>query len=119
MTIFRRATLIVALTFILAPLASAQEQTLRPAGDAVRVTATRDKVRISIGRDLYATQVEVSNASGEIIYESGLLSGDSFDWGLHTTLGERVAAGDYTLTITYRTPAGKLMRRTEQVSVQG
>ncbi|HEY0375724.1 MAG TPA: tail fiber domain-containing protein [Pyrinomonadaceae bacterium] len=118
MKVFRRAALIVTFILTLALSASAQEQTLRTARETVRVTAARDKVRVLIGRDLYATQVEVSNASGEIIYESGLLSGDSFDWRLRDSLGERVAAGDYTLTITYRTPAGKLMRRTEQVSVQ-
>ena len=118
MMIFRRVALIVTLAFILAPLASAQEQTLRPASDAVSVTAARDKVHVAIGRDLFETRVEVASADGEIVFESGILSGNSFDWEMNNSLGSRVAAGDYTLTITYRTPAGKLMRRTEQVSVQ-
>ncbi len=118
MTIFRRAALIAAFTLILAPAALAQEQTLRPAGETVRVTAARDKVRVRLGRDLYATQVEVSNAVGEIIYESGVLTGDFFDWEMTDSVGQRVAPGDYTLTITYRTSAGKHLRSTEQVSVQ-
>src|SRR4051812_19091489 len=115
MTIFRRAALIVGFTFILAPLANAQEQTLRPAGETVRVTAARDKVHVAIGGDLYETRVEVASADGEIVFESGILSGNSFDWEMSNALGARVPAGDYTVTITYRTPAGKLMRRAEQV----
>ena len=116
MTILRLAARIVALTFILAPLGNAQEAQ-RTNGDAVRVTTARDKVHVAIGGDLYETRVEVASADGEIVFESGILSGNAFDWEMSNSLGARVAPGDYTLTITYRTPTGKLMRRTEQVSV--
>ncbi|HWT01845.1 MAG TPA: tail fiber domain-containing protein [Pyrinomonadaceae bacterium] len=119
MTIFIRAALTIALALILAPRGNAQEGARRLAGDAVRVTAARDKVHVAIGSDLFETRIEVATADGEIVFESGILSARSFDWEMRNSLGEQVAAGDYVLTITYRTPAGKLMRRAEQVSVQG
>ena len=90
-----------------------------PAADTVNVTAAPDKVHFSIGGDLFETRVEAANEAGEVVYESGILSGDSFDWGMTDSRGGLLPAGDYTLTITYRTPAGKLLRRTEQVTVPG
>jgi hypothetical protein len=113
MTTFKRFAHSLALTII--PLAFAVAQT--PQVSTVNVTPDGQKVRVSALGDVFDLRVSVSDESGDIVFEGGPVSGQALDWALADPQGQRVPAGAYTLSVTYRTAAGKLKRRVEQVLV--
>jgi hypothetical protein len=109
----------LALTFFLiclcALLMSAQAQT--PRMTTINITPETDKVRISAVGDVSEMRVEVSDEQGEVVFQSGQITGQRLDWQMTDSQGERVAAGAYLVTVTFRTAAGKLRKRVEQVTV--
>ena len=100
---------------LFASLAAAVAQT--PSVSTVNVTPDEQKVRISTVGDVLDMSLAVSDESGDVVFESGAVTGDHLDWAMKDTQGRRVPPGSYTLMVTYRTPAGKLKRRVEQVLV--
>ena len=109
----KRFAAVSALTFCLFAGASAQTPTV----SAVNLTPDADKVRISAVGDVLDMRVAVSDESGDVVFESGPVAGDHLDWAMSDPQGQRMPAGSYTLTVTYRTSNGKLKRRVEQVLV--
>ena len=102
----------LALFFIFAG-ASAQTPTV----SAVNLTPDADKVRVSAVGDVLDMRVVVSDEAGDVVFESGPVTGGHLDWTMAAAQGARVPAGTYTMTVTYRTANGKLRRRVEQVFV--
>ncbi len=109
----KRFAAVSALTFCLFAGASAQTPTV----SAVNLTPDADKVRIAAVGDVLDMRVAVSDESGDVVFESGPVTGDHLDWAMSDPQGQRMPAGSYTLTVTYRTSNGKLKRRVEQVHV--
>jgi Chaperone of endosialidase len=100
--------------FVLA--VSAQAQT--PRMTTVNISAQSDKVHISAEGDVSELRVDVADESGDVIFQSGAITGQQLDWNMKDTSGERVAAGTYLVTVTFRDAAGKLKKRVEQVTVE-
>ncbi len=100
---------------LFASLTAALAQT--PSVSTVNVTPDEQRVRVSTVGDVLDMSVAVSNESGDVVFESGAVTGDHLDWTMSDPQGQRVPPGAYTLTVTYRTPSGKLKRRVEQVLV--
>src|SRR5215213_3276909 len=88
-----------------------------PSVSTVNVTPDGQKVRVSTVGDVLDMSVAVHDESGDVVFESGIVTADHLDWAMKDTQGRRAPAGTYTLMVTYRTPAGKLKRRVEQVLV--
>jgi hypothetical protein len=110
-----RALLLVAVLLCLSAAAHAQQQT--PSFSTVNVTPDADRVRINAAGDALEMRVEVSDETGHVVFESGPVSGQQLDWRMTDAQGERVAPGTYLVTVTFRTAAGKLRKRVEQVTV--
>src|SRR5918912_882538 len=109
------AALIVALIFSSAFLAAAQVQT--PRLTTVNISAQTGKVHISAEGNIAEMRVDVANERGEVIFQSGAISGQTMDWKMTDAQGARVAPGTYLVTVTFRDAAGKLRKRVEQVTV--
>ena len=114
MTYAQRFALALAVTLALS-LTTARAQT--PSVSTVNVTPDERRVRVSALGDASDLRVAVSDESGDIVFEGGPVTGGHLDWALSDAQGLRVPPGSYTLTVTYRTTAGKLKRRVEQVLV--
>lgn len=114
MNAFKRFIAAVALAFF-ALCAGAWAQT--PAVSTVNITPDSDKVRVYALGDVTGMRLEVSDEAGDIVFESGQLTGRVLDWEMRDSQGERVAPGTYTVTVSYRMPSGKLRKRVEQVTV--
>lgn len=61
--------------------------------------------------------IEVSDESGDVMLQSGPITGQQIDWNMKDASGARVAAGTYLVTVTFRAASGKLRKRVEQVTV--
>jgi hypothetical protein len=94
---------------------SVQAQT--PRVSTVNVRAEADRVRISAEGDVSELRVDVADEQGDVVFQSGAITGQQLDWKMTDTQGERVQAGTYLVTVTFRTAAGKLRKRVEQVTV--
>ena len=108
----------VALTLFItlcALLATAQAQTARLS--TINVTSNGERVHIAAQGDVSEMRIEVSDEQGDVVFQSGAISGQQLDWKMRDSAGERVAAGTYLVTVTYRNAAGKLKKRVEQVTV--
>jgi hypothetical protein len=94
---------------------AAQAQT--PRLSTVNITTEADHVRIAAQGDVSEMRVDVADEQGDIIFQSGQITGQQLDWKMTDAQGERVKAGTYLVTVTFRTAAGKLRKRVEQVTV--
>jgi len=74
--------------------------------DQVRFAATEQE-----------TRVEVFAPSGEMIFDSGAVTGQAIEWKMQNALGERVPDGTYLVTIQLKTATGQIRKRIEQVTV--
>src|SRR2546423_6272856 len=104
----------LAVIFFLLPVC-AQAQT--PRINSVSITAEADKVHIAAQGDVSEMRVEVSDEQGDVVFQSGAISGQTLDWKMTDAQGERVSPGTYFVTVTFHNAAGKLRKRVEQVTV--
>ena len=114
MTTAKQLALTLALT-LFALLANLQAQT--PRVSTVNVKAESDRVHISSEGDIVELRLEVVSESGDVVFESGAITGNTLDWKMTDAQGERVAPGTYLVTVTHRNAAGKMKKRVEQVTV--
>ncbi|HWT02916.1 MAG TPA: tail fiber domain-containing protein [Pyrinomonadaceae bacterium] len=110
----QRFAFALALIFF-AALVGARAQT--PSVSTVNVTPDEKKVRIAAVGDVLDMRVVVSDEAGDVVFESGPVTGDKLDWAMTGEGGGRVPPGAYTMTVNYRTSNGKLRRRVEQILV--
>ena len=102
----------VTLTLILCATGWSIAQAQMPALD---VAIDSDQVRfVAEAQEL---RVEVYAPSGEMIFDSGAVTGQPIDWRMQNTKGERVADGVYLVTIQLKTAQGQVRKRIEQVVV--
>jgi flagellar hook assembly protein FlgD len=115
MTTIKQIALTLFLICSFALFMSAQAQT--PRMTTVNIVAESDKVQITAQGDVSEMRIEVSDESGEVVFQSGAITGQQLDWKMTDAQGERVPAGTYLVTVTFRNAAGKLRKRVEQVTV--
>jgi hypothetical protein len=115
MKINGRSAFTIAFLLLSALFVSAQAQT--PNLTTVNLTADPERVHIAAEGDVTELRLEVVNEAGEIVFESGAITGNTLDWKMRDAQGERAAPGTYLVTVTFRTAAGKLRKRIEQVTV--
>jgi Chaperone of endosialidase len=115
MTTIKHVALILTVT-LFSLLATVQAQTARLS--TINVTSDGERVRVAAQGDVSEMRLEVVSEAGEIVFESGAITGQQIDWNMKDAQGERVAAGTYLVTITFRNASGKSRKRVEQVSVE-
>ena len=115
MTIITRFSITLATALICTLFSITQAQTPRMA--TVNITPDADKVSIAAVGDVYEMRIEVSDESGDVVFQSGQMTAQALDWNMKDKQGERVLAGTYLVTVTYHNAAGKLKKRVEQVTV--
>jgi hypothetical protein len=117
MTIMKSFSLTFTLILVCALFTIARAQT--PRISTVNITAESDKVHIAAAGDVSEMSVEVSNEAGEVVFQSGAMTGNRLDWNVRDAQRGRASSGTYLVTVTFRTAAGKLRKRVEQVTVTG
>ena len=116
MTIIRRIAFALAVFCFPALFVSAQAQT--PRMTTVNISAQSDKVHITAEGDVSELRIDVADESGDVVFQSGAISGNAVDWNMRDAHGGRVAPGTYLVTVSFRTTEGKLRKRVEQVVVE-
>ena len=111
----RITQLAFALALICFPALLVSAQT--PRVSTVNITAESDKLHISTQGDVSEMRIEVSDEQGDVVFQSGAITGKTLDWNMRAAQGERVAPGTYMVTVTFRNAAGKLRKRVEQVTI--
>jgi hypothetical protein len=111
---YQRRTISLAVT-LLSLLVGVQAQTARLT--TVNVTSDGVRVRIAAQGDVSEMRVDVADEMGDVLFQSGQITGQTLDWKMTDASGERVAPGTYLVTVTFRNAAGKLRKRVEQVTV--
>ena len=114
MTTAQRFALTLTIT-LCALLATAQAQTARLS--TINVTSDGERVRVVAQGDVYEMRIDVTDEQGEIIFQGSQITGQQLDWNMKDSQGERVAAGTYLVTVTFRSTNGKLRKRVEQITV--
>ena len=92
-----------------------QAQTARLS--TVNVTSDGERVRVAAEGDVYEMRVDVADEQGEVVFQSGQITGQQLDWKMRDAQGERVQPGTYLVTVTFRAANGKLRKRIEQITV--
>ena len=115
MTNMKNISMTFALTLVCTLFTLAQAQTPRMA--TVNISTQPDKIHIAAEGEVSEIRVEVADESGDVVFQSGAISGGTLDWKMTDAQGERVAAGTYLVTVTFRGAAGKLRKRVEQVTI--
>jgi hypothetical protein len=62
------------------------------------------------GQGIAAIQVTIYDLSGKLIYDSGLVMGNEFTWGLVNDAGDRVSNGVYLYRVTLKGSEGTIIR---------
>ena len=102
----------IALTFS-ALLLSAQAQT-----PGIEVVADHYQAQFSVHGEAREMRVEIFSPSGEMVFDSGAVTGQGVAWNMQTVEGQRVADGVYLATISIRETSGKIRKRIEQITVR-
>ncbi|HJU56267.1 MAG TPA: hypothetical protein VJ715_16915 [Pyrinomonadaceae bacterium] len=89
----------------------------RAQSPAIEVASDEGRVAFSSDGRLAEMRVEVFAPSGELIFDSGAVVGQSIEWKMQTAAGKRVADGVYLATITVMDAAGNRRKRIEQIKV--
>ena len=111
MTILKHLALTIVLLLCAACWSHARAQKM----PALDLSIDSDRVRFEAAAQ--EMKVEVYAPSGEMIFDSGAVTGQSVEWKMQNALGERVADGVYLVTISMRTADGQVRKRIEEVVV--
>ncbi len=90
---------------------------VRAQSTAIEVAADEGRVEFSSPAGLAEMRIEIFAPSGELVFDSGAVTGAPVEWKMQTAAGERVADGVYLATITVTDPSGKRRKRIEQLTV--
>src|SRR4051812_29655826 len=83
----------------------------------VNFAAEPQRGRIAAQGEVSEMSLEVLNAAGEVVFDSGTVNSKELAWELRDHSGARVSDGIYMCTVTYRTASGKIRKRIEQVMI--
>jgi Chaperone of endosialidase len=108
-------TLAVTLTYLsglLSPIMAQSNLTATP-----QITVDAGRAQFEVASDAQQMRVEVYSPGGELVFQSGAVSGRLIEWNMLDAKGERVADGVYLVAISLRQASGKWLKRIEQLTV--
>jgi hypothetical protein len=86
--------------------ATQSTQDNRAQGPEINIIINQNVVRFTSPTEIPEWHVEVTNQKGEVIFDSGLVTGASIEWLLRNQQGEAAESGLYAYTLTIKDPAG-------------
>jgi hypothetical protein len=90
------------------------------AGPRVTVATAGGRVRFTAsGSSVQRVRLEVFDAAGETVLDTGFNPGNVRDWTLQNSRGKRLPDGDYVCVLAVRESAGRLTFRQAGVHVEG
>jgi len=110
MNLTKRILVILVCLSLYAPLAAAQEpqsatisrETISRDSREVTVIIQQQQLRFAAPASAQEVRLEVFNQTGEMIYDSGLVSGSELSWALLNASGEAIPSGLYAYTLTVK-----------------
>ncbi len=99
------------------PLSCALNLSARAQTPSIEVSTDAYEAQFAVEGHARQMRVEIFSPSGELVFETDSLDGQSIRWPMVTASGERVADGVYLAAITVTDPSGKRRKRIEQISV--
>ncbi len=81
----------------------------------VSITLSRNIVRFALPDNSRAHRIEVSNASGDMVYDSGTVKAQIVDWLKNDLTGEPAAEGIYSYTITFIDESGSIQKQSGNI----
>jgi hypothetical protein len=99
--------LVILVCLLLRATAIAQEpQSARPSRDTssreVTIIIQQRQLRFSAPASAQELKLEVLNQAGEMVYDSGLVTGAELSWALRNANGEAIPSGLYAYTLTIK-----------------
>src|SRR5262249_21776647 len=89
----------------LARSAQGQQQDAKatnPTSQDVMIIIQEDKVRFTIQKAVEEARLQVSDQTGELVYDSGVITEPELNWPLQNANGEPVKSGLYGYTLTIK-----------------
>jgi hypothetical protein len=84
---------------------------------SLTVTTYSDAVRFSAQGAVKELRVEVLSLSGQKVFDSGPVLGNTLDWKLLNTQGQPVANGVYLYTVTVKDPFGNVTKKLGKLAI--
>jgi hypothetical protein len=84
---------------------------------AIEVSADSQRAQFAVQGEAQAVRVEVYAPSGEMVFDSGTVTGQAVEWRMQNQQGEPVADGIYLATISTKSSTGQARKRIEQIVV--
>lgn len=117
-----RHALVLLAAALLCPAAFAQTEKVegaRPPAPPVTISTTGAGVRFAALGQVGQSRVEVYDASGRPVLDTGFLAGNVRDWDLKDSHGAALADGSYTCVVTVRELSGRLSFKQGVLAVNG
>ena len=92
-------------------------QAQTPPAASVNFTSDHERVLVAPQGDVTELHLIITNAAGQVVFDSGTVAAQPLEWNMTDAQGTRVADGVYLCAISYRDSSGKLRKRVEQVTV--
>jgi len=70
----------------------------------VTIIIQQQQLRFAAPTSAQEVRLEIFNQAGEMVYDSGIISGAELSWALQNTSGETVPSGLYAYTLTIKEP---------------
>ena len=88
----------------------------QPQKPDITVTIFRDLVRFAAPSEVQEMRIEVFGSTGEKIFDSNFVAGQTQDWLLENPQGKQVESGLYAYTVTIKDQAG-ILKQTQRGNV--
>lgn len=120
---WQRLTNCLLFALLLCVIASAQEERRpatkpQPADVPITVAAAGERVRFTAIGAIERMRLEVFDASGSTVFDTGFLPGSVRDWRLADSHGRPLPDGSYTCAVTVRELTGRLSLKQGGILVQ-
>ena len=112
MTTIKQIALTLFLICLFALFMSAQAQT-----PSIEVMTDSHQARFAAQGDAHEMRVEVYAPSGEMVFDSGTVTGQIVEWRMQNQKGEPVSDGLYLATFSTKSSTGQRRKRIEQIVV--
>ncbi|HKQ75089.1 MAG TPA: hypothetical protein VJ810_15440 [Blastocatellia bacterium] len=107
MSTLKCSLFVFACALLCAPQAAAQSlqqdsKKARNGSQAITVIIEHQQLRFTGPAIAQQTRLEAFNQAGELVYDSGFVSGSEISWALHNSLGAAIPSGLYAYTLTVK-----------------
>src|SRR5262249_18421221 len=99
-------TILICSLLYITPVAAQEPQFAKPSRDTssqgVTITIQRQQLRFTAPVSAQELRLEVLNQAGEVVYDSGSVTGAELSWALRNASGAEIPSGLYAYTLTIK-----------------